>query len=148
MTKDLMTFTDFLKEKFVKEGEVIKENFPEAYYDWFVELEDKQLDEYVEQWRIAENTKQLKGKTKAETLKQKAQEIERATGVRVFGDCPICGDYITKEGKCIYCEYDISWTAEEICEAYNNHWAKGNVKPGYEREPKTPEDFKKQLKEI
>ena len=75
-------------------------------------------------------------------LKKQAQEIERAMGVRKFGDCPICDDYITEEGKCVYCEYDRSWSAEKICEVYNKHWAKGNVRPGYERKAKTPEDFK------
>lgn len=55
-----MTFSNYLKEQFIKEGEVKKENFQEEYNIWYMELEDKSLDNLAESWRIQENTKQLK----------------------------------------------------------------------------------------
>ena len=82
--------------------------------------------------------------SKEETIKKEAQNIERAMGLRDFGDCPICDDMIVVENglkKCFYCDWNNTWTPERTCTTYNNYWAKGQVKPGYEREPKTVEDF-------
>ena len=47
----MQTFTDFLKEQFIGEGRVTKENFQELYYEWYSELEDKELDKFANQWK-------------------------------------------------------------------------------------------------
>ena len=60
---------------------------------------------------------------------------------REFIKCPVCNDYITSRGKCVYCDWDKDWTAEKTCKTFNNYWKKGSVKPGYEKEPKTPDFF-------
>lgn len=83
-------------------------------------------------------------KEKADYLKSAAQESERAMGLRKFGNCPICDDMIyDKDGvkSCVYCDWNNTWTPEKTAETYNNYWKKGNVKEGYEREPKTAKDF-------
>jgi len=45
-----MTFTDYLKEQFIKTGECIKDNFEEKYPTWRNELEDEELDKYAINW--------------------------------------------------------------------------------------------------
>lgn len=82
---------------------------------------------------------------KANLLKKEAQKIEEAMGLRKFGNCPICDDMISSDGKCVYCDWNDTWSAEKTCEVYNNYWSKGQVKEGYEREPKKVEDFIKTL---
>jgi len=46
----MQTYTDFLKEQFIKTGECIKDNFEEKYPEWRNELEDSELDEFAYQW--------------------------------------------------------------------------------------------------
>ena len=84
-------------------------------------------------------------KKQAEYLKTKAQDIERSTGLREFGDCPVCDDMIfedkTGTKKCVYCDWNSKLSAVETCEMFNRYWKVRNVKSGYERFPKKPEDF-------
>ena len=44
------TFTDYLKEQFIKTGECIKDNFEDLYPIWREELDDEQLDEFANEW--------------------------------------------------------------------------------------------------
>ena len=84
-------------------------------------------------------------KEKAKYLKEQAQQSEKNMGLREFGNCPICDDMIYDDDgikKCVYCGWNTTWTPEKTAEVYNEYWGKGRVKKGYEREPKTPDDFK------
>ena len=92
--------------------------------------------------KIVKNTLNKMDKKQSENLKSNAQQIERDLGLRKFGDCPICDDMINDDGTCFYCDWNDKMTAEAMSEMYNEYWKKGRVKPGYERELKTPEDFK------
>jgi len=88
---------------------------------------------------------EITNKERAEYLKEQAQQSERNMGLRKFGNCPICDDMIfDKDGikKCVYCSWNDTWTPEKTAEVYNNYWKKGMVKKGYEREPKTSDDFR------
>ena len=49
-----MTYTDYLKQKFIKTGECIKDNFEEKYPTWREELDDSELDEFANEWRNKE----------------------------------------------------------------------------------------------
>ena len=49
-----MTYTDYIKEQFIKTGECIKDNFEEKYPTWREELDDSKLDEFANEWRNKE----------------------------------------------------------------------------------------------
>ena len=44
------TFTDFLKEQFIKEGEVDKEHFEGLWDIWYCDLEEEDLDKFAIDW--------------------------------------------------------------------------------------------------
>ncbi len=48
------TYTDYLKEKFVQEGEVHKDNFEDLFPEWRYQLEDEEMDKYAEEWKKEE----------------------------------------------------------------------------------------------
>ena len=45
-----MTFTDYLKDQFIKTGECIKDNFEELYPTWREQLEDEDLNKFAIDW--------------------------------------------------------------------------------------------------
>ena len=49
-----MTYTDYLKDQFIKTGECIKDNFEDLYPAWKEELDDSELDEFANEWRNKE----------------------------------------------------------------------------------------------
>lgn len=75
-------------------------------------------------------------------LQSEAQAIEQKIGLRKFGSCPICDDHLVSDGSCCYCDFKPDWTPEYTAEVYNGYWARGHVKEGYERPPKTADDFR------
>ena len=48
------TYTDYLKEIFVQEGEVHKDNFEDLFPEWRYQLEDEEMDKYAEEWKKEE----------------------------------------------------------------------------------------------
>ena len=60
----MQTYTDFLKEQFIKTGECIKDNFEELYPQWRNELEDSELDEFAYQWFLVRFDIHLKANKK------------------------------------------------------------------------------------
>ena len=65
-------FSEYLKEQFIKEGEVIKDNFQELWEDWRGQLDDEDLDKYAEDWRMQDESKAK--------IKNALQAIEDAVG--------------------------------------------------------------------
>ena len=52
-----MSYTDYLKEQFVKTGEVNKDNWEDLYPEWLCQLEDEELDTYADEWKKLTNNK-------------------------------------------------------------------------------------------
>ena len=36
---------------------------------------------------------------------EKIKQLERNIGLRLYGDCPECGDYLLENGDCNFCTY-------------------------------------------
>ena len=52
-----MTFTDYLKDQFIKTGECIKDNFEDLYPAWKNELDDDELNKFANEWTNKQSEK-------------------------------------------------------------------------------------------
>ena len=48
----MTSYTDYLKEKFIAEGEVMKDNFEDLWPEWRSQLEDGDMDKFAYEWAL------------------------------------------------------------------------------------------------